>query len=66
MAAPRGVIGSYLHISPGPGLGRLGALVALEGSSGPLTGKAAHMAQVSLRGLQLCNFGWCVLGIVRA
>ena len=33
LACPDGVVAHYLHISPAPGLGRMGALVALEPSS---------------------------------
>jgi hypothetical protein len=30
LEAPGGVVGSYLHASPAPGVGRMGALVGLQ------------------------------------
>jgi hypothetical protein len=30
LQAPGGVVGSYLHASPAPGVGRMGALVGLQ------------------------------------
>lgn len=44
--AQAGVVASYLHASPAPGLGRMGALVRLESASGRLEGAAADVAQV--------------------
>ena len=44
-----GVIGSYLHASPSPGLGKMGALVALTDKGGSvLEGAVANKAQVGL------------------
>ena len=36
LTAPNGITASYLHISPAPGLGRIGSMVALEGTEGPI------------------------------
>lgn len=44
-AGPGGVVGSYLHQSVAPGLGRIAGLVALEASPA-LAGEAAQQAQV--------------------
>ena len=46
LGAGTGVVASYLHASPAPGLGRMGALVRLESASGRLEGAAADVAQV--------------------
>ena len=46
LGAGAGVVASYLHASPAPGLGRMGALVRLESASGRLEGAAADVAQV--------------------
>lgn len=46
---PSGVIASYLHASSSPGLGKMGALVALIDKQGSLEGAAAEKAHVSLR-----------------
>ncbi|KAK9821795.1 hypothetical protein WJX81_006353 [Elliptochloris bilobata] len=43
--AGTGVLASYLHASPAPGLGRMGALVRLESASGRLEGAAAEVAK---------------------
>jgi hypothetical protein len=49
MACPSGVIGAYLHASPGPGLGKMGALVALADKGGTrLEGSTAEKVQVGL------------------
>ena len=44
--AEGGVLVSYMHASPAPGLGRMAAVVRLESSSGRLEGAAADVAQV--------------------
>lgn len=54
LGAQDGVVASYLHASPAPGLGRMGALVRLESASGRLEGAAADVAQV---GLAPCRSG---------
>lgn len=46
LEAPGGVVGTYLHSSVAPGLGRIAGLVALQSSSGALAGEAAAQAQV--------------------
>ena len=49
------MIGSYLHASPSPGLGKMGALVALRDRGGSaLEGAIANRAQVRLS-RTLCN-----------
>ena len=48
-AAPFGLVGSYLHTSPAPGLGRIAGLVALEADK-PLSGEAAAAVQVRASG----------------
>ncbi|KAK9915866.1 hypothetical protein WJX75_005427 [Coccomyxa subellipsoidea] len=44
IACPSGVIASYLHASPSPGLGKMGAVVALVDKQGKLEGAAADKA----------------------
>ena len=46
IACPSGVIASYLHASPSPGLGKMGAVVALVDKQGKLEGAAADKAHV--------------------
>ena len=46
MVCPGGVIASYLHSSPVPGLGRIGCLVALSTPSGPITEPNVERLQV--------------------
>jgi hypothetical protein len=46
LVCPSGVIASYLHASSGPGLGKMGALVALADSKGALQGEAACKVKV--------------------
>ncbi|KAK9808957.1 hypothetical protein WJX72_007019 [[Myrmecia] bisecta] len=41
LSCPDGVIASYLHTSPAPGLGRMGALVALQDAQGPIGAEKA-------------------------
>lgn len=50
LEAPGGVVGTYLHSSVAPGLGRIAGLVAVQGSSGALAGEAAVQAQVGRQG----------------
>lgn len=47
-APSQGLVGSYIHTSPAPGLGRIAGLVALE-SDKPLAGEAAAAVQVRRR-----------------
>lgn len=52
LACPGGVVGSYLHVSPQPNLGRIGALVALHSPSHPLD--ESSRADAEALGKQLC------------
>lgn len=40
LAAENGVVSVYLHAGPAPGLGRMGALLAIESKGPPLEGAA--------------------------
>jgi translation elongation factor EF-Ts len=44
LCSPNGLVASYVHTSPRPGLGRIGALVGLESSQGVLEGDALTAA----------------------
>ena len=46
LTAPNGIVSSYLHVSPAPGLGRIGALVSLEGREGPIPATSLSQVQV--------------------
>ena len=46
MVCPSGVIASYLHASSAPGLGKMGALVALADRKGALDAESASQAKV--------------------
>ncbi|KAK9808121.1 hypothetical protein WJX73_008981 [Symbiochloris irregularis] len=52
LACPGGVVGAYLHVSPQPGLGRMGALVALHSPSHPID--QSSRAEAEALGKQLC------------
>ena len=47
-----GLLSSYVHTSPAPGLGRMAALVALETSASSLSSEQQADAKVSFRLIQ--------------
>ncbi len=56
LVCPSGVIASYLHASSGPGLGKMGAMVALADRNGALQGEAASKVKVRPGVLLLHSF----------
>ena len=47
LVCPSGIIASYLHASSSPGLGKMGALVAITGGKGALEREKATKAKVA-------------------
>ena len=55
LVCPSGVIASYLHASSAPGLGKMGALVALADRKGALDAENASTVKVLF---SACLFSW--------